>query len=78
MDLAYKCIFICWKLKTAFYLKEGLEVVEERKAKRERVCLHLARVTGLHWERAGLGQLGPHCAVNRDLALGNQYDVTFR
>ena len=77
MDLAYKCIFICWKLKTAFYLKEGLEVIEERKAKRERVCLHLARVTGLHWERAGLGQLGPHCAVNRDSALGNQYDVTY-
>ena len=35
------------EVKTAFYLKEGLEVVEERKAERERVCLHLARVTGM-------------------------------
>ena len=47
MDLAYKCIFICWKLKTAFYPKEDLEVVEERKAERERGCLPWARVTGM-------------------------------
>ena len=32
VDLPYKCVFICWKLKTAFYPKEDLEVVEERKA----------------------------------------------